>query len=473
MELKFYGGVNEIGGNKILIEDNGTRVFLDFGKNFQREREFFDNISLRPFYIYDLIKSGVIPPLRGLYKNDSLPKPSIDAILVTHAHLDHCGYLSLVRNDIPIYIGETTIKLMKIREEMSIQALWLKSTEHLNNSFRLFRTKLNEPIPIKGNISFLPIHVDHSIPASYSFIVYVGSKTIAYTGDLRAHGYKKELTADFIKKLEDEKIDIMICSATKVEPEMKESKLLRSEDEVRKELTEEVKYADGLVMVETSSADIDRIRTIWQVAQKTGRNFVLTTNQAYLLYKLQTIDNTISELPTPCDSYTYLRRYREPYIHRTEENGEAYMMGRPYWQQDLISMVESHDKDHLLWGEKGREVIRKNPSAYIFCTNNAAHELMELKPVDTTFPCKFILSRSEPFDEESEIDFKRLMNWLKLFGIKDYKQIHASGHMYSNELKEMIERANPDVIYPIHTKHPKMLKEICPKANVIISKNNM
>ncbi|MGD0327655.1 MAG: hypothetical protein ABSB21_03390 [Halobacteriota archaeon] len=32
--LIFYGGVNEIGGNKILLEDQGTRLFLDFGMSF-------------------------------------------------------------------------------------------------------------------------------------------------------------------------------------------------------------------------------------------------------------------------------------------------------------------------------------------------------------------------------------------------------------------------------------------------------
>jgi len=33
-KLTFYGGVNEIGGNKILLEDKGTKIFLDFGKSF-------------------------------------------------------------------------------------------------------------------------------------------------------------------------------------------------------------------------------------------------------------------------------------------------------------------------------------------------------------------------------------------------------------------------------------------------------
>jgi hypothetical protein len=31
VKLIFYGGVNEIGGNKILLEDNGTKLFWILG----------------------------------------------------------------------------------------------------------------------------------------------------------------------------------------------------------------------------------------------------------------------------------------------------------------------------------------------------------------------------------------------------------------------------------------------------------
>ena len=44
--LTFYGGVNEIGGNKILLEDKDTRVFLDFGKSFSRRAKLSWEISL-------------------------------------------------------------------------------------------------------------------------------------------------------------------------------------------------------------------------------------------------------------------------------------------------------------------------------------------------------------------------------------------------------------------------------------------
>jgi len=33
VKLTFYGGVNEIGGNKILLEDMKAKVMLDFGQS--------------------------------------------------------------------------------------------------------------------------------------------------------------------------------------------------------------------------------------------------------------------------------------------------------------------------------------------------------------------------------------------------------------------------------------------------------
>ncbi|MGD0978917.1 MAG: hypothetical protein ABR962_07215 [Candidatus Bathyarchaeia archaeon] len=38
----------------------------------------------------------------------------------------------------------------------------------------------------------------------------------------------------------------------------------------------------------------------------------------------------------------------------------------------------------------------------------------------------YVLSASEPFNEEMDIDFKRLANWLDLYGLPQY-HIHVSG----------------------------------------------
>ena len=41
VKLTFYGGVNEIGGNKILLEDKKTKTFFDFGQSFTFGSEYF------------------------------------------------------------------------------------------------------------------------------------------------------------------------------------------------------------------------------------------------------------------------------------------------------------------------------------------------------------------------------------------------------------------------------------------------
>jgi len=60
--LIFYGGVNEIGGNKILLEDKGTKIFLDFGMSFSLNGMYFDKF-LKPRVavgIKDYIEMGLI-----------------------------------------------------------------------------------------------------------------------------------------------------------------------------------------------------------------------------------------------------------------------------------------------------------------------------------------------------------------------------------------------------------------------------
>jgi hypothetical protein len=42
-KITFLGGVNEVGGNKILLTDKDTSILLDFGKGFSRRAKYFDD----------------------------------------------------------------------------------------------------------------------------------------------------------------------------------------------------------------------------------------------------------------------------------------------------------------------------------------------------------------------------------------------------------------------------------------------
>ncbi len=96
--LTFYGGVNEIGGNKILLEDKDTKIFLDFGKSFSRRAKYFEEyINPRTSNgIVDFLMMGLVPDIRGVYRDDLMKmagrktqEPDVDAVLLSHAHADH------------------------------------------------------------------------------------------------------------------------------------------------------------------------------------------------------------------------------------------------------------------------------------------------------------------------------------------------------------------------------------------------
>ena len=76
MKIKFLGGAGTVTGSKTLVESNGIRILIDCGQ-FQG-----------------------IKPLREL-NWEPLPilPNTIDFVLLTHGHLDHCGWLPKLVND--------------------------------------------------------------------------------------------------------------------------------------------------------------------------------------------------------------------------------------------------------------------------------------------------------------------------------------------------------------------------------------
>ncbi|MCJ7721079.1 hypothetical protein MUO98_01540, partial [Candidatus Bathyarchaeota archaeon] len=74
--IKFtcYGGVADIGGNKILAKLDKGSIFLDFGLSYSQESLFFEEF-LQPrsgCKIQDLLKLGLLPRIDGVYRQDAL-----------------------------------------------------------------------------------------------------------------------------------------------------------------------------------------------------------------------------------------------------------------------------------------------------------------------------------------------------------------------------------------------------------------
>jgi metallo-beta-lactamase family protein len=94
MRLTFHGAAGTVTGSKYLVEAGGARVLIDCGlfQGLKQLREL--NWAPLPF------KAG-----------------ELDAVLLTHAHLDHVGYLPRVVNqgyDGPVLATEATCELAEI-----------------------------------------------------------------------------------------------------------------------------------------------------------------------------------------------------------------------------------------------------------------------------------------------------------------------------------------------------------------------
>ena len=127
-KLTFYGGVGEIGGNKILVEDKSTKIFLDFGQSFSFGADYFTGwLSPRAINgLVDHFEFGLLPKITGLYAEKQIARtdlpyqePQISATFLSHAHFDHVAHICFVDPKILVYLGEGTKLFLESMEDTS------------------------------------------------------------------------------------------------------------------------------------------------------------------------------------------------------------------------------------------------------------------------------------------------------------------------------------------------------------------
>ena len=282
--LTFFGGVDEIDGNKILLEDHGTEVLLDFGQSFTFGDGYFAG-WLQPRSVNglgDYFQFGLLPRIKGLYSKEQLAftdlayaEPEVSAVFVSHAHFDHINHLQFLDPAIPVYMGVGTKLFMESMEETSS---FCSYGEHNCNRFRT-----GDKIKVDG-LTVEPVAVDHSIPAAYGFIIHTSAGPVVYTGDLRRHGPRKDLTENFIEKAKDVKPIALITEGTRMAETEKRQNY--SEPQVKKQANNIVASTDKAVFAARYSRDIDRLNSFHQVAKRNKRKIVISPKTAHLLTKL-------------------------------------------------------------------------------------------------------------------------------------------------------------------------------------------
>lgn len=467
VKISIFGGKNEIGGNKILVEHEGTRIFLDFGMSFNQNSYFFSEY-LNPrkcAALRDFFEFGLLPEMKGIYRTDYLEhmklpseERSVDAVFLSHAHADHVQYVHFLRWDIPIYCTEATKIIMDCVQKTGSgsfsdlvnacesfkfyenskggqsrvdRRIAKNKTEYLHD--RVFEImKLNTRIKV-GSFEVEMIPVDHSLPGACGFIIYTNEGNIVYTGDIRFHGSNGRLSREFVKKAKDASPKWLICEGTRID-----SNNIDSEKDVQQQIGSIISEAKGLVFVEHPIRDIDRVNSLFKASKANERTFAVPPKLAHLIEALEkdcpfTLDDV--EILVPPKGWGLI----------TKEDINPELITKDYkWENEIISK-----HDYITFKD-----LIKSPEKYVVSMSMwEVGQLVDIQPENAIW----IKSSCEPFSDEMLLDDDRKKHWLEHFEIKEFSA-HASGHASGNEIRDMIKEIGAETVIPVHTENPDMFE---------------
>ena len=227
MNVKVLGAAREVGRSGFLIDCDGTNLLLDYGVMFGRRGS---------------------PPQ---YPRHVKPK-DIDSIIITHAHLDHSGYVPslFVSGHCNVYATPPTLELTQLLIE---DMLKIEKNFHpfdlpeLNNMLKNtkeigFREKIK-----RGNATFELRSSGHVIGGG-TVLVESDKKRVFYTGDINPKGSRMLKEAD----LDIGEIDLLITESTYSQTEQMPRK--QSEDGLV-EFAYEVMDRKGILFVPAFSVE--------------------------------------------------------------------------------------------------------------------------------------------------------------------------------------------------------------------------
>lgn len=454
-----------------MVEDKGTRIFLDFGNQMGREKDYFSEyMQPRTFNgMGDLFEFGLLPKLEGLYRRDyarhmdfgGKEDTAFHAVLLTHAHVDHAAYIHYLRPDIQVYCTEASKLIMQALQETSAggdeyitfkESFQIRRNEKSGQMVKSRGDDLKVPRkmvvfePTKrfnvDSIEVEPLPVDHSIPGVSGFIIHTSKGSIAYTADIRFHGRRKKESESFIEKCANSTPDILLCEGTRVHETFSQT-----EFEVENDARKAISKAEKLVVCSYPTRDLDRLLSFYNAAKEAGRELVIDMKQAYLLKLFQTSEQWRNIYPKPDDKHIRI------YVPRKMWG----ILGKDlnFWTEKLLlEDYKEWEREFLDYGNRTdyRYVSSHQKELLFSCNDFQLKELIDVRPEQGS---QYIRSTTEPFDDEMELSEGRVLNWLIHFGLITKKgqltRSHVSGHGDGNQIKQVVENTKSRKLIPIHT----------------------
>ncbi|AUW94798.1 MAG: MBL fold metallo-hydrolase [Sulfobacillus thermotolerans] len=389
--IRFFGGVGVIGSSKILIEQEGWRILLDFGLDFSPGLGLFRGaVRPRPGHeLSDRLKTQMAPHIPHLYRPEllrsinNLPGGSDGhtAVFITHAHLDHIGLAGAIDPAIPIWASPETVQLMHALEI---------SGEDSGGEWPVLRPMAAEQPIAFGPFQVTRYAVDHDIIGASGYAVETEDGVVAFSGDLRLHGRHPEQTWKFAHKVRGARA--LIMEGTTLSFGFQDA--TRTEEDVDQAFAKILAQTPGLVLATVYPRNIERVAAFIQVAREMGRTFLWPERMTQFF-------------------------------------------------QAMGLAAESWDADHL-------DPIQKHPERYIIQLTAQDWPMMLDLPMGPS--ATFIHANGEPlgtFDPHWTL----LQDWLAVVHTS-FWAIGTGGHASPDDIRALLDVIQPDILFPLHSKDP-------------------
>lgn len=407
-KLTFHKGTHTIGGTLLEIGYGDSRIFFDLGAVFDPE--------LKVSSMDDLLANDLVARVDGLYDPKAFrelkdERPSLyknQAAFISHAHLDHTSIVNFTDPKLDVYASKDTVKVLEaLSVEDDFVFPFAKGQDKTETNIREIRgLSYGEKVEV-GEIGLSLIPVDHDAYGACGFLIETPNMKIAYTGDIRSHGLRGDLTQDFIDWVKEP--DLLITEGVSF------SFYKLGEDDLEENLTEsEVLYQIGQVLEENQDRQITfnyyptnflRLKELYK-RTKGIRKLVLTDFSAYLVKKDLGLE--LSFYKTGPKSYGL-----DPKLEISLD--------------DLLM-----DRGLYLWQVDSKRL-------------NLIDDLME--------ESLYIHTDAEPLGDYDPA-YQVFMDRFARKNI-EVRLIKSSGHVPTRDLYQIISKINPKLLAPIHSFNPE------------------
>jgi len=410
MRLIIHRGTKEIGGICIELRANKSRIIADLGiplVSGGKDRPF-DTKILEKKSVKQLLDLGILPAVDGLYAGGD---SSVDAVLISHSHLDHYGLLRYIHPDIPIFLSEGAKELIKISDIFTPNRIGRLNTRIVSN---------NKKVRVAG-FEITPFLVDHSAFDALAYLIR-GDKTMAfYSGDFRGHGRKSALFKKMVVSPPRD-IDCLIMEGSMLG---RVDQMYKDEIAVERGIREILENKNNIAFLFASSQNIDRLVSAYKACRKIGSTFVIDLYTAFILHKLGKKTKSLPQYNWPNVRVKFFKFHAD----KIAEAGHEKLLY--LFNQKKIEMEEiNRSKDKVLM------ILRDNS---LF-----PRVVRYIQPIKGSV---IIYSMWGGYLTD------KFREYCRGKGIA-IRQIHTSGHATLRDLKAFANALKPKTLIPIHTFEP-------------------